>query len=412
MFAQQACDGPAVDEATGMLSPSLRPLAAFACVLSFIFPDLGGTEIPAIAPGPFAVATTNLEVQPQAAAKTMFNYLNGMTTAEGTRYLTDILLHPAAVPTVQLDVPADARLYGPLAGKRLPLVLLIVYPTTRDNARADYVFPYTETGDRTFTHMQQPGYQPLPADPGAKHPVIVMSGGYNTHGLWHLYHLKQLASHGYMVVDIFHGDGRSDLFAGNLALRGLGVRATLDYLEQHPDFGPMIDPDRIGATGESAGAHTVLAALGGTDPSGRLPALPDPRVKAAFGVVPFMGGSFGFWPFKVDAWYFGEDHAGLRSVRRPFFAVYGGKDTNVPPAGVEAGARAMSGPSTTVMLPDEAHLLTDTARLDIHTWEILFFNCWLRNDKTARQQLAQGTTVHGGVSDRVTHRQNSTAQAP
>lgn len=283
--------------------PSASARRCFALVLStfLLGVRLAAVELEPVRPGPWPVATTNLEARPQADAKVMFEYLNGKATSEGIRYLTDILVHPAAVPTVQLDVPADARLFGPYAGKRLPLVLLVVYPTTPDNARPDYVFPYTETGDRTFTRMQRPGDRPLLAGAADKFPLIVMSGGYNTHGLWHLRHLKQLAAHGFIVVDIFHGDGRSNDFAGNLALRALGLRATLDQLLQDPDFGPAIDPNRIGATGESGGAHTVLAALGGIDPSGRIPAAADPRVKAAFGVVPFMGGSFGFWPFKVDA---------------------------------------------------------------------------------------------------------------
>lgn len=78
------------------------------------------------------------------------------------------------------------------------------------------------------------------------------------------------------VVEIVHGDGRSQSFAANLALSGLTLRAA-------------IDPARIAASGERAGAHTVLAALGGIDLSGRVPALADPRVKAVVGIMPFMG---------------------------------------------------------------------------------------------------------------------------
>lgn len=393
--------------------PHLRFFAAplvFALVL--VASTRGrGAEIVPVEAGPFAVATTNLEVQPQADAKAMFAFLNGARTADRTPYLTDILVHPDAVPTVQLDVPADAAHYGAFAGQRVPLVLLVVYPTPRDNPRPDYVFPYTETGDRTFTHMQRPGERPLLADPAAKYPLIVLSGGYNTHGLWHLFHLKQLAAHGYIVVDLFHGDGRSQSFAANLALRGLAVRAALDHVLRDPDFGPAIDPARIGASGESAGAHTVLAALGGIDPSGRVPALADPRVKAAVGVVPFMGASFGMWPFKVDAWHFGEDHAGLRDVRRPFLALYGGKDVNVAPAGVEAGVRALGGPALAVRLDDETHSLTEPAHRDVRTWELLFFNAWLRDDAAARRQLEEGTTVTDGTRDRVTYRNATSGPA-
>lgn len=398
----KACAPGRLAGLSAMAFPRLRSLVL---LLPFLLDPAAGlaAEIPALGPGSFAVATTNLEVRPQADAKAMFDFMNGKSTSTGPQYLTDILVHPDAVPTVQLDVPADAGLFGKLAGTRLPLVLLIVYPTTRDNPRADYVYPYTETGDRTFTHMEQPGDTPILAHPATRHPLIVMSGGYNTHGLWHLSHLKELAAHGYIVVDVFHGDGRGFSFAANLTLRPLAVRAALDFVLQHPDFGPAIDPNRIGATGESAGGHTVLALLGGTDPTGRVAAGADPRVKAAFGVVPFMGGSFGFWPFKVDAWHFGEDHGGLRGVRKPFFAVYGGKDANVPPEGVEAGVRALSGPATAVMLDDESHLLTNPAQRDVRTWELLFFDYWLRDDATARQQLEQGTSVQGGVKDHRTY---------
>lgn len=361
-----------------------------------------GVELEPIAPGACAVATTNLEVTPQADAKAMFDFLNGKSNSAGTQYLTDILVHPAAVPTLQLDVPNDPVLYGRQAGTRLPVVLLVVYPTSPDNPRADYRFPYRETGDAVFPHMEQPGDKPILADPTAKYPLIVLSGGYNTHGLWHLWHMKALAAHGYIVVDLFHGDGRGASFAANLALRSLELRAALDFLLRDPAFGPAIDADRIGATGESAGGHTVLAALGGVDPAGKLPAGDDPRVKAAFGLVPFMGGTIGFWPFKQDLWYFGEDHAGLHRVRRPFLAVYGEKDGNVPPEGVEAGVRALSGPAIAVRLDGEEHLISNAAATDVRTWEILFFDAWLRGDNAARRQLETGLSVRGGVNDRKT----------
>lgn len=383
---------------------SVPPPAFRALVFAFLAATLFGAEIAPVGPGPLRVATTNLEVRPQGDAQQMFDFLNGRATPEGLRYLTDLLVHPETVPTAWIEVPADVRRFGPLAGVRLPLVLLVVYPTRSDNPCPDYVFPYTETGDRTFTHMQRPGEKPLLADPAAKYPLLVFSGGYNTHGLWHLSHLKQLAAQGYIVVDLFHGDGRNEDFAGNLALRALGVRAALDHLLRDPDFGPAIDAARIGAIGESAGAHTVLAALGGVDPSGRVPALADPRVKAAVGVVPFLGASFGFWPFKIDAWHFGEDHAGLRGVRRPFLAVYGSRDANVPPAGVEAGVRALGGPALAVRLADESHRLTERAQHDVRTWQLLFFDAWLRDDPVARQQLARGAAVAGGVEDQVTYR--------
>jgi hypothetical protein len=382
-----------------------------AAVLSLVAcPWLAGVELDPVGPGPYVVATTNLEVRPQVDAKAMFDFLNGKASNDGTKYLTDILVHPDAVPTLQVNVPNDRKGYGAQAGTRLPLVLLVVYPTTADNPRTDYAYPYTETGDARFTRMQQPGDKPIFADATVKYPLVIYSGGYNTHGLWHLAHLKALASHGYIVVDMFHGDGRGTDFGANLALRSLELRLTLDFILQHPDFGPAIDAARIGAEGASGGGHTVMAALGGVDPAGRLPHGADPRIKAGFGLVPFLGGSMGIWPFKLDAWFFGEDHAGLRGVQKPFFAVYGGKDKNVPPEGVEAAVRALAGPATAVMLDHEPHLLSDPANVDLRTWETLFFDAWLKDDATARKKLETGTSVRGGVPDHKTIQQGTGAK--
>ncbi|MFT3784401.1 MAG: hypothetical protein QM790_20515 [Nibricoccus sp.] len=369
-----------------------------ALPLFAICPRLVSAELEPIRPGPYPVACTNLEVAPREGVP-MFDFLNGKASGGGTMYLTDILVHPDAVPTVYVDVPKDSQRFGKQAGTRLPVVLLVVYPTTNENTRADYAFPYKETGDAVCSHMQQPGEKPILADAAAKYPLIIHSGGYNTHGLWHLWRMKQIAAHGYIVVDMFHGDGRGGSFAGNLALRSLELRATLDYLLQRSDFAGAIDAERIGANGDSAGGYTIASALGGVDPRGRIPEGADLRIKAGVGLVPFLGGASGVWPFKMDMWYFGEDHAGLRRVKRPFLAICGEKDVNVPPQGVAAGVREMAGPSAVIMLDGESHLVSDATSTDIRTWEILFFDAWLRDDATAREKLKSGTSIRGGVKD-------------
>jgi dienelactone hydrolase len=381
---------------------SIRCGVAFAIVLFSSGAQVGGTELELVRPGSHPVATTNLEVTPHESGP-MFEFLNGKVSSADTKYLTDILVHPEAVPILHVDVPRNPELFGAQAGTRLPVVLLIVYPTTPDNPRTDYKYPYKETGDALLPHMEQPGDKPVFADAAVKYPLVVYSGGYNTHGLWHLYNLKALAAHGYIVVDMFHGDGRGRSFTGNLALRSLQLRATLDYLLQHSDFAPAIDATRIGVSGASAGGHTVAAALGGIDPSGIIPSGFDPRIKAGVGLVPFLGGSMGIWPFKMDAWLFGKDHAGLREVQRPFLAIYGEKDSNVPPEGVEAGVRAMRGSTVAVRLNGESHGLSDAANTDSRAWELLFFDAWLKDDASARKKLESAESVRGGANDQKTY---------
>jgi hypothetical protein len=370
---------------------------AFLTVLSLsaAIPRLLGVELDPIGPGPFAVGSTNLEVS-APFGHPMGDFLNGKRTPESTIYVADLLTHPESAFSLQVAIPVDRKTYGNAAGTHIPLVLYVLYPTTKDNPLADYPFPYTETGDNVFPHMQHAGEAPVFADAAARYPLILYSGGYNTHGLWHLSHLKWLAQHGYIVVDIFHGDNRWD-FASSMAVRPVELRSALDFVLQHTDFARAIDLDRIGASSASAGAHTILCAMGGIDPASPNPSLVDPRIKAGFGLVPFMGGSFGFRPFKLDAWYFGEDHAGLRTVRVPFLALYGEKDSNVLPAGVEAGVQAMAGPASAVMLDGETHDLSNGTTSDVNTWELLFFDSWLRGDPQARQLLETGTSVRGGV---------------
>jgi hypothetical protein len=251
--------------------------------------------------------------------------------------------------------------------------------------------------------MQRPGEKPIFAAPG-KFPLIVLSGGYNTHALWHFEHMKMLASHGYIVVDVQHGDGRGPSLEGNLALRSIELKAAVDWALTNAEFAGAIDAERIGVLGQSAGGHTIAAAMGGIDPTGRVPTVPDARVKMGFGMKPFLGGSMGFWPMKMDLWFFGEDHAGLQGVRPPLFLLYGGSDTNVPPDGVEGAANAVSGPVLAVKLDGETHKSSDASRSDWLTWEVLAFDAWLRGDPAARRKLESATSVKGGVVDHVTIR--------
>ena len=92
------------------------------------------------------------------------------------------------------------------------------------------------------------------------------------------------------------------------------------------------------------------------------------------------------------------------------FAIYGAMDTNVPPGPIEDAVRQVAGPGMGVILEGETHSLTNAAHHDIRAWELLFFDTWLRDDATARRQLATGTSVRGGVTDRKTLQHAATAR--
>jgi hypothetical protein len=155
------------------LSRTLAFIAAIAAPLIAF-----SAELPAAAPGPYAVGSTNMQVTlPAADARPMIEYLNGKLQAPGVGskavYMDDILAHKDAALLKTVTVPAGHPGAGQLAGQSLPLLLYVLYPTAKDNARPGYTFPYTETGDKVFPHMQRPGEAPIFADAAAKYPVIV-----------------------------------------------------------------------------------------------------------------------------------------------------------------------------------------------------------------------------------------------
>lgn len=356
----------------------------FLLWLLCLFTRLAAIQIEPLGTGPFAVGSTNFAAAAPSES-TMQDYLigtGGWISRE--RYVAQLLTQPDAV----FRTEAKTR-----KGESFSVVGYVLYPTPTENARAPYTFPYTNTGDNVFPHMQRPGEKPLFAEPGRRWPVVVASHGYNAHGLWELDRWKRLASHGYIVVSIFHGDGRWS-WNDNHERRPLAVKAALDRLLGDADFAAAIDADRIGVSGSSFGAYTILACLGASDPAtGRAEYL-DSRLKAGFALVPYAGGNMGKYPF-------GEDFSGLRTMTKPYLAVYGGDDRADY---VVATTARCGGETMAVVLPGEKHLLTKEAWNDVPTWEILFFDAWLKGDPKARELLASDLHVRGGVDDHVTHR--------
>jgi dipeptidyl aminopeptidase/acylaminoacyl peptidase len=350
--------------------------------------------------GPYQVGSSCMLAEPATAAP-MEHYLIGRWQPRGSVYLDQLISDRRATLVIDVKVPADWPGAGRLAGHSLPVVLSVLYPTPADNSRPEYTFP-EEHGWYRLPHMQRPGEAPLFADEKARYPLVIHSGGQNTHGLWHLWKLQHLASHGYITVDVYHGDGRTPGFGESVALRSLAVRAALDHVLAHPHYADHIDTDRIGATGSSAGGLTVLTLLGGANPAQPGRSLADERIKAGFGTVPFAGfaaataRAMGMPPgARPDFWNFGEDFAGLATVKRPWFAISGELDRNVPAADVLAAARALGGPAWVVEMKGQTHGLNEVAEAEARGWEAAFFGAHLRGDTACRALLRPGANPAG-----------------
>ncbi len=105
-----------------------------------------------------------------------------------------------------------------------------------------------------------------PALPGAK-PLVVISHGNGGSRLGHHDMATYLASRGFIVATLNHpkddfedtsGVGHIEVLAG----RPAQVRATISMLLADPRWQKLIDPNRVGVAGFSAGGYTSLMVVG------------------------------------------------------------------------------------------------------------------------------------------------------
>ncbi|HET7833760.1 MAG TPA: hypothetical protein VFK88_12435 [Gallionella sp.] len=204
----------------------------------------------------------------------------------------------------------------------MPFVVLVCYPTSLANTRPDYPLPNLVAVPKMERAGQKPIFPPLqPVVPGQPDPnllpLVVFSHGLAGSPLdgTSLEVISRLASFGYIVAAPFHGDARFSLIhVGNIgdlvtvlrnfnqfvemqALRPLSLQATVDAMLAHPDFGPRIDPGKIGGFGASMGGASMTWLLGAFVTDGFVsqnahPTVNDPRIKAAVGYVPYAGENF------------------------------------------------------------------------------------------------------------------------
>ena len=239
-------------------------------------------EVPPIAlPGPFAVACSNVvqDFSRVGSGESASDYWEGIPRSNGgSRYVTDLLSEPANTLAVTVTAPSDGSLFSSFAGRTIPYVVLVCYPTTSTNPRPDYVLP---TG-KAIPHMQRGSDAPLLADASSRYPLLLFSHGYGGSPLSDDYidPILVFASFGYVVAVPFDGDPRiADLVPENIvnlfyllahldnfiamqALRPLSLSATLDLLLASPEWSAHVDAAKVGGFGASQGGETLLLMAG------------------------------------------------------------------------------------------------------------------------------------------------------
>ena len=368
--------------------------------------------------GSLPVACTNVEQDPALIASfggtPPEDFWEGKPANGQLRYISQILRFPGTALRYDVQVPDLSRLYPQFADQRVDHVAIVCHPTPATNFDPGYVLPQT---NGIVPHMQQAGLPPKVL-PG-RLPLLLFSHGLGGSPIspGHLDALVELASHGYIVAAVFHGDARfsrvgiDDL--GDLAylllqydkvaemelMRPLALKAAADLLLAHPQFSAAIDADRIGAFGASMGGQAVanLAGARMTTSIGLAcsETARDPRVRAVVALVPYSGYTF------LPA--FCNDQSGMDTVSVPYLGLAGTEDTTAP---IGMTRQAVNRIPTSHYLVEMAipHEYRPEYRGDIFTWTVAFLNAYLQvpTDPGAMARLIKMQSVSGGPADALT----------
>jgi predicted dienelactone hydrolase len=366
-------------------------------------------------PGPYAVGCSNVEqdfsrLMPGEAAQ---SYWEGIPDGSRQRYVTQLLVDPADSPSVSVSVPDDRELFVNHASQQVPRALVVCYPTSSDNPRADYPLP---TGN-VVPHMQRGADAPIWSDASARWPVLVFSHGLGGSPLSNDYivALTVLASYGYVVVAPFHGDPQfADVKIGSLsdalyaalhfptyvemqAIRPLETSAALDFLLASPQYRDHVDADRIAGFGASLGGETLVLQAGAmlTTNIGlsSKQVIDDTRLKAIATYVPYFGQAI----FPA----FGRDQKGLDGFTTPFLGIGGFSDPIAPIDVTAQGVLRLHGSRELLGLEGVGHSFDFPSAPDIFTWSLTFIAAHALDDRVARAKIARMVSVRGGGDDRL-----------
>ncbi|HEY1328998.1 MAG TPA: hypothetical protein VGI14_18825 [Casimicrobiaceae bacterium] len=389
-------------------------------LLTFVATFAPGSQAQTVVPplpiaGPYPVGCTNVEQDfgrvPQGETADM--YWRGAASGGKERYVDALLVDPANALVATFVAPGDSDLYDRWAGTPVTDVFLACYPTSPDNARADYALP----GGAVVPRMQRGADAPILPAGAARLPVLLYSHGYGGSPLEDSYlrALVALASWGYVTVAPFHGDLRYSVFgpqSGALAklyvpiwsefvamqaLRPLSMSAALDTLLTRADWRDRIDVGHVGAFGISQGGETLML-LGGAELTydvfhfDHKRVTLDTRVRAAVGYVPYFGVE------SVPA--FGSGQAGAQGLTLPYLAISGTADPIAPADVARTALDRMAGPRGQVLLEGQGHDLDPSSGADILTWTLGFLAAWVNDDAAARSRLNEVESVDGGLDDR------------
>ena len=258
------------------------------------------------------------------------------TSPVGVRTLT--LVEPD-----QLDLGAIDPATGTVARRDRSLTVELWYPATAKAGATPVVYEDVLDSEPPAppAKFRIPGIAVRDAAPAAgRHPLVIVSHGYGNVPVAMSWLTENLASKGYVVAAIRHGD----MYLNPAGFPQAALRRPLDIAFVARELqrtlggdGGSVDPTRTALIGYSMGGYGVLAAAGATlDPAGGLVrnvpggllapfarggaqsgSLVAPNVRAVVALAP-AGGAFGA---------FGA--AGIADIRSPLLLIAGDHDLTV-----------------------------------------------------------------------------------
>lgn len=379
-------------------------------VLVSTSPVARDASLPAASAGPYSVASTNIEFDAalMAAGTIPHDYLGGNDIGGTRYYINTILTNSADTFQFNVVVPNDNTLYGSETNATVPYVGYILYPTTTPSTFLDF-----NLGTTVLPGMHTAGQTPVFENNAAKYPLVIYSHGQGSQPLTQQQiDLAQLiASQGYIVCMLFHGDNRFPQFssadltqAQSIALRPLAVKTAIDALLSSTTifgaiFSAHIDATRIGGVGESFGGSAMAALQGaqiiGPSMTSTRPLMKDARIKASANIVPFLGKSSGD--------LFGLKHKGISYMtsNQPYMAITGALDNLTSQSDYKEAIGLMNSDRYLISISNESHAFTASAYSDASAWILQFLEAYVKKIAAAKSTLEKASSVDAGGNDSV-----------
>lgn len=315
-------------------------------------------------------------------------------------YISDYLLSSDSCPAYQITVPDQPFFFPITAGRSLDYRGIVFFPLRQEIPASLSFHP------QGFRLQGVLGPADLPASllQDEPLPLLVFSHGYESEFMVHLTLLRLLASHGFMVAAVFHGDLRTGQDAigtrdesslvrrERLLLRGLSLQGLLDWMAASP-FAGRYNPDLTGGVGISFGGASLMLLSGAPlQAEGYDPAVwRDPRLCCCAAQVPYMGSArFRLWSEEPAAW----NEADLA-----WLGISGTEDTLAPLPQVRETLSRLPRDSYLVSMEREEHFMTARGIRVADTWVLKFMQAFLGRDRQARALFQPGSRVDSPVNN-------------